>query len=79
MFAFYPLAFSFAAFPWPLPSQPDSCSAVCGRRRIWSFWEGKYSSFLRLQQGEREAGQLAALVDGWRVGGRLALYKFVGP
>ena len=46
MSTFYPLAFSFAAFPWPPPSQPDSCSAVCGWGRAWPFGRASTLAFL---------------------------------
>ena len=45
-FAFHPSAVSFAALPWLPPSQPDSCSAVCGWGRAWSFGRASTLAFL---------------------------------
>ena len=40
------LAVSFAALPWSPPSQPDSCSAVCGWGRAWPFGRASTLAFL---------------------------------
>ena len=78
-FAFHPSAVSFAALPWLPPSQPDSCSAVCGWRSAWPV--GRESTLALLDCSE-VTGKPASRLFGQPVGvagGRLALYKFVSP
>jgi hypothetical protein len=51
------LAFSFAAFLWPPPCQPDSRAAVCGWVRDLVILEcASYFSRLERSFVEREAG-----------------------
>ena len=70
------LLFILWLFPLPpslgrrLPSRTAALQSAAGEG-LGRFWEGKYLSFLRLQQGEREVGQPTALVVGCR-GGRPA-------
>ena len=66
----------FILRPFPLPPSLDcrlpSLTAAlqsAAREELGYLWEGKYLSFLRLQQGEQEAGQPTALSAGRR-GGR---------
>ena len=40
------LAVYFAALPWSPPSQPDSCSAVCGWRSAWPVGRASTLAFL---------------------------------
>ena len=60
--------FSFAALPWSPPSQPDSCSAVCGRVRNWPSGRASTQAFLDCSKVRREAGQPAASTAGWQGG-----------
>ena len=65
------LAVSFAALPWSPPSQPDSCSAVCGWGRAWPFDRASTLAFLDCSKVKWEAGQPDVLTAGRR-GGRPA-------